>query len=66
MIWGLAATLLALAPGFVLTTLLPQLDNGILGIMGIILTVVVAPLFALAASAGAILLLVAVVRRDPF
>lgn len=66
LIWGLIATLAALTPGFILTTLLPQFDEGVLGLVGVLLVLTVAPLAALIASVGAILLLVAVVRRDPY
>jgi hypothetical protein len=66
LIWGFVALVAALVPGFVLTTLLPQFDNGILGIVGILLALSVAPLAALVLSVGAILLLVAALRRDPY
>jgi hypothetical protein len=65
-IWGLAGLVLSLAPAFILTTLLPQLDRGVIGIMGVLLAVSLAPLAALVLSVGVILLLVAAVRRDPY
>ena len=66
LIWGLLTALLATAPGLILTTLLPQFNTGFAGIVGLLLVLSVAPLAALTASVGAILLLVAVVRRDPY
>ncbi len=65
-IWGLAAVVLSLTPGFILTVLLPQFDTGVIGMIGVLLAVLVAPIAALVLSVGVILLLVAAVRRDPY
>ena len=61
---GVIAALASLAPA-ALIWVLPGLDQGIFGLLAVLLTLGVTPLAVLFASAGAILLLVAVLRRDP-
>ena len=61
---GVIAALASLAPA-ALIWVLPGLDQGIFGLLAVLLTLGVTPLALLFASAGAILLLVAVLRRDP-
>lgn len=61
---GGIAALASLAPA-ALIWVLPGLDQGFFGLVAILLTLSVTPLAVLFASAGAILLLVAVLRRDP-
>jgi hypothetical protein len=61
---GVIAALASAAPA-VLIWLLPGLDQGFFGLVAVLLALSVTPLAVLAASAGAILLLVAVLRRDP-
>jgi hypothetical protein len=65
LIGGIAAALLSVLP-LLLTGLLPVLDEGIPGLIAIMLTFTVTPLAVIVASAGAILLLVGVIRRDRF
>jgi hypothetical protein len=59
---GLVGALLSLGPYLVLTKL-PGVDPGLFGTLAALLTVTVAPLAILALSVGAILLLVALLRR---
>jgi energy-converting hydrogenase Eha subunit C len=59
---GIAA--LASATPALLIWLLPGLGEGFFGVLAIMLTLSVTPLAVLIASVGAILLLVAVLRRD--
>jgi hypothetical protein len=61
---GVIAALASAAPA-VLMWLLPGLDQGFFGIVAVLLTLTVTPLAVLFAGAGAILLLVAALRRDP-
>lgn len=61
---GVIAALASLVPA-ALIWMLPGLDQGIFGLLAVLLTLGVTPLAVLFASAGAILLLVAVLRRDP-
>lgn len=60
---GVIAALASLAPA-ALIWVLPGLDQGFFGLLAVLLTLGVTPLALLFASAGAILLLVAVLRRD--
>jgi len=60
--FGIAMTLLSAAPAL-LIYLFPGLGDGFFGTVAIMLTVTVTPLGVIFASAGAILLLVAAVRR---
>lgn len=62
---GVIAALASVAPA-VLVWLLPGLDQGFFGLVAVLLTLGVTPLALLFASAGAILLLLAVLRRGPF
>lgn len=59
---GTAGALGALAPAGLLL-LLPGLDGGFFGLVAVLLSITVAPLGALALSAGVILLLAAGLRR---
>jgi hypothetical protein len=61
---GVIAALASTVPA-VLIWLLPGLDQGFFGIVAVLLTLTVTPLAVLFASAGAILLLVAALRRGP-
>ena len=60
--FGVAMTLLSALPAAAIY-LLPVLGDGFFGTVAILLTVTVTPLGVVVASAGAILLLVAVLRR---
>lgn len=60
---GVIAALASAAPAL-LIWLLPGLEEGFFGLVAVLLTLTVTPLAVLFASAGAILLLVAVLRRD--
>lgn len=61
---GVIAALASAAPA-VLIYVLPGLDQGFFGLVAVLLTLTVTPLAVLFAGAGAILLLVAALRRDP-
>jgi len=63
LLWGLVAAALALAPAIALSVAPPEWSAGFLGLIAIMLSLSVAPLAAFTASAGAILVLVAVLRR---
>lgn len=65
LIWGAAMAAASFAPA-ALMLLLPGLDDGFFGLVATLLTLTVTPLGVLVASVGAILLLVAAVRRDRF
>lgn len=60
--FGVMMVLLSAAPA-ALITLLPGLEEGFFGTVAILLTLTVTPLGVMIASAGAILLLVAAVKR---
>ncbi len=62
LVGGLVGTLLSLGP-YLLLTAFPGIDPGFFGTLAALLTITVAPLAVLALSVGAILLLVALVRR---
>jgi hypothetical protein len=62
LIWGIVGLALSLGPALLINAL-PGLDGGLFGLVAVMLTVTVAPLAALSASVGAILLLVALFRR---
>jgi energy-converting hydrogenase Eha subunit C len=62
LVWGLVATVLSLAP-LLLVTLVPLLGDGFFGALAALLSLSIAPFAALVAIVGAILLLVALVRR---
>lgn len=61
---GVIAALASAAPAL-LIWLLPAFGEGFFGTVALLLTLSVTPLAVLFASAGAILLLVAVLRRGP-
>lgn len=63
LLWGLVATLLSAAPALSLSVLPPEFGAGFFGLLAIMLSLSVAPLAAVIASVGALLLLVAVLRR---
>lgn len=60
---GMLGALLSAAPVILLSVLPPAFGDGFLGIIAILLSLSVTPLALVVASVGAILLLVAVVRR---
>lgn len=62
LVFGVLMTLLSATPAL-LVMLVPWLDDGFFGTVVIMLALTVTPLGAVIASAGAILLLVAVLRR---
>lgn len=62
LVFGSLMALISATPAL-LVMLWPWLDDGFFGTVAIMLTLTVAPLGVLVASAGAILLLVAAVRR---
>lgn len=66
LVWGLVAALLSAAPMLLLTVAPSALSEGFLGTLALMLGVSVTPLAIVVASVGAILLLVAVLRRDRF
>ncbi len=66
LIFGLAAAVVTLLPVLVVDYALPGLRHGIFGIIALLLAFSVTPLAMIVASVGAILLLVALVRRDRF
>lgn len=63
LIWGVIAALLSGAPAVLLSQLPPIYGDGFLGLLAALLSLTVTPLAVVIASVGAILLLVAVVRR---
>ena len=62
LIWGFVGLAASLGPALLLSAL-PGLDAGFFGLVAAMLTITVAPIAALSASVGAILLLVALFRR---
>lgn len=62
LIFGVLMTLISATPAL-LTMLFPLLGDGFFGTVAIMLTLTVAPLGVILASVGALLLLVAFVRR---
>ena len=62
LVFGVLMALISATPALLLTQL-PWLDDGFFGTVAIMLLLTVTPLGVAVASAGAILLLVAVVRR---
>lgn len=66
LIWGLVAALLSIAPVLLLSLAPSALGEGFLGTLALMLSLSVTPLAIVIASVGAILLLVAVLRRDRF
>lgn len=63
LIGGLVGFLLSATPAVILSQLPPDYGQGLLGALAALLTLTVTPLTLLVASAGAILLLAALVRR---
>jgi len=63
LIFGVLMTLISAAPALIIM-LLPAIGEGFFGTVAIMLTLTVAPLGVILASAGAILLLVAALRRS--
>lgn len=64
LIWGLIAFAVAGAPMLLLQVLPEAVGAGFFGLLAIMLSLSVVPFAALVASVGAILLLVAVLRRS--
>ncbi len=62
LVFGVLMTLISATPAL-LVMLWPWLDDGFFGTVAIMLTLTVAPLGVIVASAGALLLLVAAVKR---
>jgi hypothetical protein len=60
--WGLVAALAAVAPAVLLSFMPPELSAGFVGLVALLLTLSVAPIAAMVASVGVILLLLAVLR----
>ena len=63
LIGGVIGVLLSAAPAFVLALLPPVYSDGFIGLVAALLSLSVTPLAVAFASAGAILLLLAVARR---
>ncbi|HHY48531.1 MAG TPA: hypothetical protein GYA10_02125 [Alphaproteobacteria bacterium] len=61
--WGLVGALLSAAPFLLLSIMPDRFGTGFIGLLAIMLSLSVTPLAVAVASAGAILLLVALVRR---
>ena len=64
--WGIVAAVLSVVPALLIGYAPPVIGDGFVGLVAILLTFSVTPIAVLAASVGAILLLVAVLRRDRF
>lgn len=63
LIWGIVGALLSAAPALILAQLPPPYSEGFIGLVAALLSLSVTPLAVAAASAGAILLLVAALKR---
>jgi len=63
LIWGVIAALVSGAPALLLSQLPPIYGDGFVGLLAALMSLTVTPLAAVIASVGAILLLVAAVRR---
>lgn len=63
LIWGVIAAAVSAAPAIVLAQLPPTYSSGFFGLVAALLTLSVTPLALICASAGAILLLLAALRR---
>jgi hypothetical protein len=63
LVWGAIAALLSGAPAVLLAQLPPAFSDGFVGLLAALMSLTVTPLALAVASAGAILLLVAAVRR---
>ena len=66
LIWGIVAAVISAAPATILAQLPPIYSDGFFGLVAALLSLSVTPLGVLVASAGAILLLLAALRRDRF
>ena len=66
LLWGTFGALLSGAPVLLLLLLPPLWREGVLGVTATLLAFSVTPLMLIVASVGAILWLVAALRRDPF
>lgn len=64
LIWGIVAAVISAAPAIILAQLPPIYSDGFFGLVAVLLSLSVTPLGVLVASAGAILLLLAALRRD--
>lgn len=64
--WGIVAAVLSFVPALLVGYAPPAIGDGFVGLVAILLPFSVTPIAVLAASVGAILLLVAVLRRDRF
>jgi hypothetical protein len=63
LIWGVIAAVVSVAPAIILSQLPPIYSDGFFGLVAALLTLSVAPFALLCASVGAILLLLAALRR---
>lgn len=63
LLWGLVATLVALTPMLVLSVLPESVGAGFFGLLAIMLALSVAPLGAVIAAVGAVLLLIGLWNR---
>lgn len=66
LLWGLVSALLSAAPALILSRLPAGLSDGFIGILAALLTFSITPLALIVASVGAILWVVAALRRDPY
>lgn len=64
LVWGIAAAAISATPAILLAQLPPAYSDGFFGLLAALLTLSVTPLALITASAGAILLLLAALRRD--
>lgn len=64
LIWGVIAAVVSATPAIILSQLPPIYSDGFFGLVAALLTLSVTPLGLLSASVGAILLLLAALRRD--
>ena len=64
LIWGVIAALVSAAPAVILSQLPPGYSTGFFGLVAALLSLSVTPVAMVVASAGAILLLLAALRRD--
>lgn len=66
LLWGLVAAVLSFVPALFIHLTPPAIYDGPIGLAVLMAPFAVTPLAVLVASVGAILLLVAVLRRDRF
>lgn len=62
-IWGVIAAVISASPAILLSQLPPTYSDGFFGLVAALLSLTVTPLSIAVASVGAILLLLAVLRR---